>query len=193
MLDQGMAAYTFSKSYSMSGWRLGFAVTSPKVVEAVSKMINTTLSCTPPFVQLAGKAALEQDAAQRDQMMLQFRRKVKLLTDGLNRLDGFHVLEPAGSFYVFANVKPICEQLRITSHGLAMFLLEAADDQLGIACLGGECFGEAGAGFLRFSCAEPDERLEQALEFLPTALNRQDRLTAYLNEHPEFLLPNQAD
>ena len=63
MLDQTVAAYTFSKSYSMSGWRLGYAVAHPDVIEAIGKMINTSLSCAPPLVQLAGQAALEHDAA----------------------------------------------------------------------------------------------------------------------------------
>ena len=95
---------------------------------------------------------------------------------------------PAGTFYVFPNVAPICMRLGITSHGLAMFLLEAADDKLGVACLGGECFGAAGAGFLRFSCAEPDERIEQAVEFLPKAFDRGDRVRRFLTANPQFTL-----
>ena len=62
-----------------------------------------------------------------------------------------------------------------------------ADDHLGVACLGGECLGEAGAGFLRFSCAEPNDRLQQAVDFIPTALSRTDRIAAYL-ENPQFRL-----
>ena len=69
-----------------------------------------------------------------------------------------------------------------------MFMLEGADDGFGIACLGGECFGEAGAGFLRFSCAEPNERLQQALDFIPDAISRTDRLETWLAEHPQFRL-----
>ena len=64
MLERSVAAYTFSKSYSMSGWRLGFSVASAEVSDAIGKMINTTLSCTPPIVQLAGKAALERDTTE---------------------------------------------------------------------------------------------------------------------------------
>ncbi|MGH9172819.1 MAG: pyridoxal phosphate-dependent aminotransferase, partial [Vicinamibacterales bacterium] len=82
----------------------------------------------------------------------------------------------------------ICNRLGITSHGLALYLLEAADDEFGIACLGGECFGDAGRGFLRFSCAEPNERLRQAIDFIPVALSRTDRLTAYLDAHPKHRL-----
>ncbi|MEZ6060729.1 MAG: aminotransferase class I/II-fold pyridoxal phosphate-dependent enzyme [Planctomycetaceae bacterium] len=188
MLDQCVAAYTFSKSYSMSGWRLGFCVSSPRVIDVIGRMINSSLSCTPPLVQLAGKAALEHDGAERDAAMQKFRRKVVMLTEGLNRIDGFRTLDPAATFYVFPNVMEICNRLEITSHGLAMFLLEAADDQFGIACLGGECFGRAGAGFLRFSCAEPDDRLQQALDFIPLALGREDRIASWLERHPEFRL-----
>ena len=75
----------------------------------------------------------------------------------------------------------------MTSHGLAMYLLEGADDDFGVACLGGECFGEAGRGFLRFSCAEPDERIEQAVEFLPKALGRVERVRAFLAAHPALV------
>lgn len=188
MLDQCVAAYTFSKSYSMSGWRLGFSVSSAEVAAAIGKMINTSLSCTPPLVQLAGKAALEQDAAERDRTMEQFREKVVLLTEGLNRIEGFTTLDPTATFYVFPNVAPVCNRLGITSHGLALYLLEGADDDFGIACLGGECFGRAGAGFLRFSCAEPNDRLQQALDFIPEALGRTERVDAYLERHAEHRL-----
>ncbi|MCC7010533.1 MAG: aminotransferase class I/II-fold pyridoxal phosphate-dependent enzyme [Acidobacteria bacterium] len=188
MLEQCVAAYTFSKSYSMSGWRLGFAVSSARIAEAIAKMINTCLSCVPPIVQLAGAAALGQDAAARDRDMQRFREKVVLLTEGLNRIDGIRTLDPTATFYVFPNVAPICNRLGITSHGLALYLLEGADDRFGVACLGGECFGDAGAGFLRFSCAEPNERLQQALAFLPAALSRTDRVAAYLAKNPRFRL-----
>src|SRR5205814_1748659 len=95
---------------------------------------------------------------------------------------------PPGTFYAFPNVSPICKRLGISSHGLAMFLLEAADDKRGVACLGGECFGAAGHGFLRFSCAEPDDRLEQAVAFLAEAVTRTDRVKRYLDAHPRCRL-----
>jgi aspartate aminotransferase len=188
MLDQCVGAYTFSKSYSMSGWRLGFAVASVEVAEVIGKMINTTLSCTPPLVQLAGTAALKRDKQERDQVMQKFREKVVLLTEGLNRIEGFRTLDPTATFYVFPNVAPICNRLHVTSHGLALFMLQGADDEFGIACLGGECFGSAGAGFLRFSCAEPNDRLQQALDFIPVAISRTDRLAAWLDSNPQYRL-----
>ena len=188
MLDQGVAAYTFSKSYSMSGWRLGFAVSSASTAESLGTMINTTLSCTPPLVQIAGKAAMEMDRSERDAVMAKFGGKVSLLTDGLNRLDGFRTLEPRATFYVFSDVSSVCNRMGITSHGLALYLLEGADGEFGVACLGGECFGDAGAGFLRFSCAASDERLQQALDFIPRALGREERVQAFLELNPEFRL-----
>lgn len=188
MLDQCVAAYTFSKSYSMSGWRLGFCVSSPEIIQSIGLMVNTSISCTPPLIQLAGAAALEHDAGERDQVMQKFRKKVELLTNGLNALDGVCALEPTGTFYVFPSVAELCNRLGITSHGLALYLLEGADPEFGIACLGGECFGDAGAGFLRFSCAEPDDRLRQALDFIPTAVSNQERIAAWLKSNSSFAL-----
>lgn len=186
LLDQTVACYTFSKSYSMSGWRLGYAISSPRIVDALGKMINTSLSCVTPIAQLAGAAALREDAVERDETMLRFKKKVELLVADLRQVEGVTVLMPAGTFYAFPNVAPICRRLGITSHGLAMFLLEAADDKFGVACLGGECFGPAGQGFLRFSCAEPDDRLHAAVAFLQEAITRTDRVRKYLDAHAKY-------
>jgi aspartate aminotransferase len=186
MMDQCVGAYTFSKSYSMSGWRVGFAVSSARNVELIGKMINTSLSCVPPITQLAGMAALEHDAAERDVTMAKFRKKVELLVGELKKVDGVTVLMPAGTFYVFPNVSAICRRLGIRSHGLAMYLLEGADEKRGVACLGGECFGDGGLGFIRFSCAEPDDRLAAAVRFLAKAVTRTDRVKTYLEANPRY-------
>lgn len=188
MIEHTVAAYTFSKSYSMSGWRIGFAVAHPEVVEAIGKLINTSASCSPPFVQRAAQAALEHDAATRDETMAKFRHKVERLAAGLAKIEGFRVVPPVGTFYVFPDVRAVCNRLGLTSHGLALYLLEDADDVFGVACLGGESFGAAGRGFLRFSCAEADERIDQALEFLPRALDRKDRVARFLARNPQFNL-----
>jgi aspartate aminotransferase len=188
MVEHVVSAFTFSKSYSMSGWRIGFAVAHPRIIDAMGKLINTTASCSPPFVQRAALAALEADATARDDLMGRFRGKVERLVAGLQGIDGLIASRPAGTFYVFPDVRPLCNRLRITSHGLALYLLEAADDDFGVACLGGESFGDAGRGFLRFSCAEPDERIDQALAFLPEALGRTARVERFLSLRPEFAL-----
>ncbi len=186
MMAQCLGAFTFSKSYSMSGWRLGFGVGSPEAVQLVGKMVNSSLSCVPPLVQLAGKAALEKDAAERDAVMAKFKLKVEVLIRELKQVPGVSVSMPVGTFYVFPNVSPICARLGITSHGLAMYLLEGADEKFGVACLGGECFGDAGRGFLRFSCAEPDDRLVRAVHFFRDAIGRTERVKSYLAAHPEY-------
>jgi aspartate aminotransferase len=137
-------------------------------------------------VQLAGRAALQHDTAERDEVMGRFKKKVELLVAELRKVEGVKVLMPAGTFYVFPDVSSICKRLGITSHGLAMFLLEAADDKFGVACLGGECFGAAGQGFLRFSCAEPDDRLVKAVAFLAEAVTRTDRVKRYLDANAKY-------
>lgn len=189
MFEQAVAAYTFSKSFSMSGWRLGFCVTSPAIVELLVRLVNVSLSCVPPFVQLAGLAAMQLDTAERDAAMAEFRDKVRDLARALREVPGVTCLEPHGTFYVFPNVKAICNRLGLTSHGLAMYLLEGADDRLGVACLGGECFGPGGEGFLRLSCAEPDERLQAAVRFLAAAVERPERVAGFLRARPGYALP----
>jgi len=148
------------------------------------------LSCIPPFVQLAGAAALGQDRAQRDETMAIFQQRVISLATSLNDLDGVNCLTPGGTFYVFPNVAEICNRHGITSHGLAMYLLTAADDDFGVACLGGECFGEAGHGFLRLSTAEPPELIQQALAFLPRAWGQDSKIRQFIADHPKFRLPS---
>jgi len=193
MIDQTVAAYTFSKSFSMSGWRLGFAVSSPAIIEVLGKLTNSALSCVPPFTQLAGVAAMRDDLGYRDETMAAFRTKVELLVEGLNAIEGVSCAMPGGTFYVFPSVAAVCNRLGITSHGLAMYLLEGADDARGVACLGGECFGEAGRGFLRLSCAQPDERIAEAFAFMVTAFKRADRVEAYLRTHPEYQLVDRYE
>ncbi len=158
MLDQCVAAYTFSKSYSMSGYRLGFAAAGAAIIERLATLLNTTLSCVPPLVQLAGAAALLHDGEERDRNMGKFAAQVQALADGLASVSEVRCQPPDGTFYVFPDVKAVCNRLGLSSHGLAMFLLEAADDQTGLACLGGECFGAAGAGFLRFQLRRTAKR-----------------------------------
>jgi len=192
MLDQVVACYTFSKSYSMSGWRVGYAVSSPQWADLIGKMINTSLSCTSPIVQLAGQAALVHDSDERDEVMQRFRKKVQLLVDDLQKVPEVKVVMPVGTFYVFPDVSQVCRRLGITSHGLAMYLLEAADDKFGVACLGGECFGTAGQGFLRFSCAEPDDRLRQAVTFFAEAVKRTERVERYLAANEKYRLASHV-
>lgn len=184
MIDQCVAAYTFSKSYSMSGWRLGFSVSSKPTAAMLAKLTNTALSCVSPFTQLAGVAVLQNDSAERDARMTEFHDRLSQLVDDLNEIDGVNCLMPGGAFYAFANVSKICRRFGITSHGLALYLLTGANDERGVACLGGECFGEAGAGFLRLSVAEPPERLSEAADFMKVAFDDANKIEQFLKDHP---------
>ena len=188
MLEHTVAAYTFSKSYSMSGWRIGFAVAAPEVVDAIGKLINTTASCSPPLAQRAAQAALEHDTETRDDYMdaVPPQGRAALRRPAARRRlprepPGRHVLRLPGRP---RGLQPPADHLARPG----LYLLEGADDEFGVACLGGECFGEAGRGFLRFSCAEPDERIDQAMEFLPRALERRDRVVRYLEANPQYAL-----
>ncbi len=188
MQDQVVAAYTFSKSFSMSGWRIGFAIASEATINCFDTLTNTVISCVPPFTQLAGIAALESARAERDEMMNYFREKLRVMVDALNNIEGINCLFPGGSFYVFPNVKQVCNQKRITSHGLAMYLLEGAQPDTGVACLGGECFGAAGGGFIRLSSSLPTEDLLAAIDFLKDAICNDIAIEAYLGNYPHYRL-----
>ena len=189
MLEHTVAAYTFSKSYSMSGWRIGFAVAAPEMVEAIGKLINTTASCTPPLAQRAAQAALEHDDGDPRRIHGSgFAARSSGSAPGCEAsTDSGSRLRPGRSTSSRTS-GPSATGCGITSHGLALYLLEGADDTFGVACLGGECFGEAGAGFLRFSCAEPDERIDEAIDFLGKVLDRTDRLARYLEARPQYVL-----
>ena len=136
------------KSYSMSGWRCGYAVAAPRFADVIGKMINTSLSCVPPFVQLAGKAALEHDAAERDDAMRKFHAEGRAARRrACGRCDGVTVLMPAGTFYVFPNVSSRSASGSASRRtAWRCTCSKAPTTRQGVACLGGECFGAAGAG-----------------------------------------------
>lgn len=188
MLERTVAAYTYSKTWSMSGYRLGYALASPEVSDLLSNLLNTTTSCVPPIVQWAGLAALREGGAERDANMAAFERKVKSLAAGLDALPGVSCPPPDGTFYAFADVRGVMSRLGISSNGLATYLLEGADDAWGVSCLAGDCFGTAGHGFLRFSCAESDERIAQGLQFVARAFADTARVEGFLMERPKFRL-----
>ena len=151
-------------------------------------LTNTVISCVPPFVQAAGVAALENSLADRDAMMGSFREKLSPMVKALNAIPDVTCLFPGGSFYTFPNVSAVCNRHRISSHGLAMYLLEGADSNTGVACLGGECFGEAGAGFIRLSSSLPESDLLRAIAFMHDAFENTDAIEQYLRENKGYSL-----
>ena len=110
MLEQTVAAYTFSKSFSMSGWRLGFAVSSLEIIDVFGKLTNSALSCVPPFTQMAGVVAMRDELGYRDAKMKEFQKKVELLVAGMNKIDGVSCAMPGGTFYVFPSVAGVCNR-----------------------------------------------------------------------------------
>ena len=144
----------FSKTYAMTGWRMGYGVLPPFLVEAVNKLMVNSNSCTASFSQRAGIAAIEgpQDAVTA--MVAEFRRRRDAFCAALNRIPGFRCALPGGAFYAFANVTGT----GIPSKELADLLLQEA----GVACLDGDCFGQYGQGYIRFSYANSLENLMEA-------------------------------
>jgi aspartate/methionine/tyrosine aminotransferase len=146
----------FSKSYAMTGWRLGFGVMPTPVVEHVTRLMVNSNSCTASFVQLAGIAALQGDQTPTARMVAEFKRRRDLIVDGLNRLPGVKCARPRGAFYVFPNITGT----RHTSAEVAERLLNEA----GVAALAGTAFGQYGEGYLRFSYANSEANLRAALD-----------------------------
>ncbi len=145
----------FSKTYAMTGWRLGYGVMPEDLAGQVAKLQTNCNSCTASFSQIAGVEALRGDQSEVKRMVTEFRRRRDVIVNGLNRIKGFSCLMPEGAFYVFPNVK----RLGLKSADLADRLLNEA----GVAALSGTSFGAYGEGYLRFSYANSIENIEKAL------------------------------
>ncbi|OLC15013.1 MAG: aspartate aminotransferase [Candidatus Rokubacteria bacterium 13_1_40CM_69_27] len=146
----------FSKSYAMTGWRLGYGVMPVPLAEQITRLMVNSASCTASFVQLAGIAALQGDQTPVARMVAEFKRRRDLIVDGLNQLPGVRCARPRGAFYVFPNIKGT----RRSSSEVAERLLNEA----GVAALAGTAFGKYGEGYLRFSYANSEANLRGALE-----------------------------
>jgi aspartate aminotransferase len=145
----------FSKTYSMTGGRLGYGVMPKWLADAVNLLMVNSNSCTASFTQRAGMAALQGPQDAVDTMVAEFRRRRDAIVSGLNRLPGFSCTVPSGAFYAFPNVT----RTGMSSRELADLLLYEA----GVACLSGTAFGAYGEGYLRFSYANSLANIEEAL------------------------------
>ncbi len=154
----------FSKSYAMTGWRLGYGVMPSALAEHLTRLMVNSASCTATFVQLAGIAALQGDQTPVGRMVAEFRRRRDVIVDGLNKLPGVTCQRPRGAFYVFPNVKV----LKRPSREIATILLEEA----GVAVLWGTAFGEYGEGYLRLSYATSEANLRKGLERMRPVFER---------------------
>jgi aspartate aminotransferase len=155
----------FSKTYAMTGWRMGYGVMRPDLAAQMTRLMTNSNSCTASFTQIAGVEALQGDQSSVETMRVAFQTRRDAVVARLNKIEGFSCRMPKGAFYVFPNTS----KTGWPSKKLADALLEEA----GVACLSGTAFGEYGEGFLRFSTANSLENLNKAL----------DRVDAWIKKH----------
>jgi aspartate/methionine/tyrosine aminotransferase len=156
MADRTILLDGWSKTFAMTGWRLGFGVFPPALVEPVTRLAINSVSCTSAFSQYAAIAALEGPWDPVEAMVAEFRRRRDIVVAGLNDLPGVSCLEPQGAFYAFPDIAGTGQ----TSSDLQARLLADA----GVAALAGSAFGSYGEGFLRFSYANSVENIKLALD-----------------------------
>ena len=190
MLEQTVAAYTFSKSFSMSGWRLGFCGQQPRNHRRASASSPTArISCVPPFTQMAGVVAMREELGYRDAKMKEFQKKVELLVAGMNKIDGVSCVD-ARRHVLRLSVGG--GDLQPPRHHLAwpraVSCLRAPTTCGAWRAWAASASARPARGFLRLSCAQPDERIAEAFAFMAEAFKRKDRVDAYLSAHPEFRL-----
>jgi aspartate/methionine/tyrosine aminotransferase len=146
----------FSKTYAMTGWRLGYGVMRPDLARQVALLMTNSNSCTASFTQIAGIEALRGDQGPVDRMREEFRRRRSVIVEGLNRIPGFRCRQPHGAFYVFPNTSGTGRDSPI--------LADALLNEAGVACLSGTAFGNWGEGYLRFSFVNSVENIRKALD-----------------------------
>jgi aspartate/methionine/tyrosine aminotransferase len=156
MRDRTIILDGFSKTYAMTGWRMGYGVMRPELAVHMARLMTNSNSCTASFTQMAGVEALCGDQSEPEKMREQFQQRRDVFVKGINQIKGFSCLLPKGAFYAFPNIK----QTGWSSKKLADALLEEA----GVAALSGTAFGALGEGYLRFSVANSVENIERALD-----------------------------
>ena len=152
----------FSKTYAMTGWRLGYGVMPENVADMVSKFMVNSNSCTASFTQRAGIQALTGSQEDSENMIAEFKERKSVIVDGLNAIPGISCRTPKGAFYVFPNIK----ETGMTSEEAENKFLNDA----GVACLKGTSFGANGEGYIRFSYANSKENIREALERIERVL-----------------------
>jgi aspartate aminotransferase len=162
MADRTVLLDGWSKTFAMTGWRLGFGVFPPALVEPVSRLIINSVSCTSAFSQRAAIAALTGPWEPVEQMVAEFRRRRDVIVEGLNAIEGITCVRPRGAFYVFPSVKAFgMPSKRIEEHLLS---------RAGVALLSGTAFGQYGEGYLRLSYANSVPAIRAALEAMAAVL-----------------------
>jgi len=154
----------FSKTYAMTGWRLGYGVMRKDLAEKVAQLMTNSNSCTNAFVQLAGVEALKGPQKDAEKMVAEFKKRREVIVDGLNNIKGITCKKPHGAFYVFPNIT-----------GTGMDCRKLGDHLLynaGVAVLPGTSFGKFGEGYLRLSFANSIENIKKALDRIEKSLKK---------------------
>jgi aspartate/methionine/tyrosine aminotransferase len=154
----------FSKTYAMTGWRLGYGVMRKDLAQKIAQLMINSNSCTCAFIQIAGIEALKGPQKESDKMVAEFKKRRDVIVDGLNKIKGITCKKPHGAFYVFPNITGT----GIDRRKLGDYLLNEA----GVAVLPGTAFGQFGEGYLRMSFANSVENIKKALERIDKALQR---------------------
>jgi len=164
MKDRTILLDAFSKTFAMTGWRLGYAVLPRELAGYLSLLVTNSNSCTCTFTQMAGAEALLYGRESAHNMTNEFRRRRDFLFDRMSKIEGIHIVKPNGAFYYFPNIK----SFGLTSREMAAYLLKEA----GVALLPGTCFGEQGEGYLRISFSNSMENIAKAMDRVELALKR---------------------
>ncbi len=164
MRERTIMLETFSKTYAMTGWRLGFIAAPATLAEPLAQLITNSVSCVPPFIQLAGAKGLLEDQSESRAMMDDFKRRRNIFISGLNEVEGISCQYPDGAFYAFPNVS----QLSMSADDFADYLL----DEVGVATLPGSAFGVHADKHLRMCFANSVENLERAIDRIADAVKR---------------------
>jgi len=146
----------FSKSYAMTGWRLGYCIGPKELISKMELLLQTIVSCTPPFIQYSGIEALKGRQDFVSNMREDYRKRRDIIIPGLNKIPGFKCVYPQGAFYAFPNIKGT----GMKSDEISELLLE----KTGVATLPGTAFGPGGEGYIRFSYATSLEDIKDALK-----------------------------
>jgi aspartate/methionine/tyrosine aminotransferase len=156
MKDRTILLDGFSKTYAMTGWRMGYGVMRPDLATHISRLMTNSSSCTASFSQIAGIEALRGPQKSVDAMRIEFKKRRDVMVAGLNKIKGFSCRLPHGAFYVFPNIR--------ATGWPSKKLADALLDDAGVAALSGTAFGEFGEGYLRFSVANSIQNIEKALD-----------------------------
>lgn len=155
---------SFSKTYAMTGWRIGYIVGDEKIISNMPKIQEGIISCVPTFIQYGAIEALEGDQKPVEDMIKHYSRRRDILVNGLNEIPGIKCKKPSGSFYAFANIKSFNK----TSQEFAEELLE----ETGVVVVPGSAFGDMGEGYIRLVFANSDENLKEAIERIKNYINQ---------------------